>query len=172
MAEAPVRPREVSARFSQGDMTMQWLRGLMVLMLVGMAAVGVARAADDPAAVLDYRKKVMRTMGASIGGLFDILGGKVSYSGHLAGHVNALREASLMVLDVFPEGSAVGDSRAKPEIWTDWAKFEEAGKALQAATAELVTATAGGDMAAIGAAAEKVGGACGNCHKPFRTEAP
>lgn len=144
--------------------------GLIALVVIGATAAGVARAADDPAEVLAYRKNVMGSLAANISNVFAVLGGKVSYSQHLVASAKALHESSTLLLDVFPEGSAVGDSRAKPEIWTDWAKFEESGKALQLASAELVTAAEGGDMAAIGAAAEKVGGACGGCHKPFRTE--
>ncbi|MEX2649502.1 MAG: cytochrome c [Alphaproteobacteria bacterium] len=144
--------------------------GVLAVALCAGALAGVAQAADDPAEVLAYRRHVMGTMAASISGIFAVLEGKVSYSQHVASHARALHGASLMVLDVFPEGSAVGDSRAKPEIWTDWAKFEAGGKALQTATADLVAAAEGGDMAAIAAAAGKVGEACGGCHKPFRAE--
>jgi cytochrome c556 len=143
---------------------------VLALATVGAAAVGVAHAADDPAEVLAYRKHVMGALASGISNVFAVLEGKASYSQHMVGSAKILHEASLQILDVFPAGSAVGDSRAKPEIWTDWAKFEAAGKALQVAAADLVAATEGGDMAAIGAAAGKVGDACGGCHKPFRAE--
>jgi cytochrome c556 len=135
---------------------------------VGVATLGVAKAADDPNEVLAYREHVMGALASGISNIFAVLEGKTSYAGHLVGNARIVHEASLQVLDVFPEGSAVGDSRSKPEIWTDWAKFEEAGKALQTASADLLAAAEGGDMAAIGAAAGKVGEACGGCHKPFR----
>ena len=143
---------------------------LVAAALIGAGALGLAHAADDPAEVLAYRKHVMGSQAANISIIFAVLEGKVSYSQHVAGSARALHESAMMVLDVFPEGSAVGDSRAKPEIWTDWAKFEAAAKALQTASADLVAAAEGGDMAAIGAAAGKVGEACGGCHKPFRAE--
>lgn len=141
---------------------------LLAAATASVAMLGVAQAADDPNEVLAYRKHVMGALASGISNVFAVLQGKASYSQHLASSARILHEASLQLLDVFPEGSAVGDSRSKPEIWTDWAKFEEAGKALQTASAELVAATEGGDMAAIGAAADKVGDACGGCHKPFR----
>ncbi len=75
---------------------------------------------------------------------------------------------SLMLEDVFPEGTDVGDTRAKPEIWQDKAKFETAVKALQTATGELVSLAESGNLAAVGAQLQKVGQACGGCHKPFR----
>jgi cytochrome c556 len=141
---------------------------LAALLGTTLGGAGAVQAADDPAAVFEYRKHVMGILAGSISNVFAVLEGKASYPQHLAGSAKALDAAAGMVLDVFPEGSATPESRALPEIWTDWAKFEAAGKALQAASAELVAAAEGGDMAAIGAAAGKVGDACGGCHKPFR----
>ncbi|MSP83836.1 MAG: cytochrome c [Alphaproteobacteria bacterium] len=134
-----------------------------------LSGIGATQAADDPAAVVEYRKNVMGILGGSISGVFALLEGKVSWSQHMVNHAVALDKAAKMVLDVFPEGSTTPESRAKPEIWTNWATFEAAGKALQMAAADLVVAAEGGDMAAISAAAGKVGDACGGCHKPFRT---
>jgi cytochrome c556 len=133
-----------------------------------LAGIGAAQAADDPSAVLEYRKHVMGILAGSISAISQILDGKISYSQHVAGHAKALNAAAGMVLEMFPAGSVTPDSRAKPEIWTDWAKFEQYGKALQANSAKLVAAAEGGDMAAIGEAVEEVGDACGGCHKQFR----
>lgn len=134
-----------------------------------LAGLGVAQAAGDPAKVIAYRQAVMKSLAANATGLFAILQGDVSYSKNLLGHAKALHEGSMMIVDAFPEGSGAGaETRAKPEIWTDWEKFAAAAKTLEDASAELVTAAEGGDMAAIGAAAGKVGDACGGCHKPFR----
>jgi len=133
-----------------------------------LAGVGATQAADDPAKVIAYRQAVMKSLAANASGLFAILKGEVSYTAHLAGHARALHEASLMIADGFPEGSGVGDTRAKAEIWTDWEKFAAASKALVDASAELVAAADAGDMDAVGAAAGKVGDSCGGCHKPFR----
>ncbi len=130
--------------------------------------VGAASAADDPAAVVEYRKYVMGVLAGSISNVFALLEGKVSNPQHMVAHATALNAAAGTLLDIFPEGSTTPDSRAKPEIWTDWAKFEEAGKALQIASADLLAAAQAGSMDAIGAAAGKVGDTCGGCHKPFR----
>ena len=78
--------------------------------------------------------------------------------------------AGLMLSDIFPEGSDKGETRAKPEIWTDWAKFEGIIKSFNAASEKLVQAAESGDMAAIGAQLGEVGKGCGSCHKPFRKE--
>jgi cytochrome c556 len=110
----------------------------------------------------------MSGISAHIGGIAAVLTGEVSYTGHVAAHARAMHDASLMIDDIFPEGSGVGETRANPEIWQDWAKFEAATKTFQAATKELVEVADTGDMAAVGAQLKKVGEACGGCHKPFR----
>ena len=127
-----------------------------------------AWAAEKPEDSLNYRKKVMSSIGAHIGAIGDVLKGKVSHSNHVVGHARAMQAASLMLDDIFPPGSDVGDSRAKPEIWQQWDKFKAAIKAYQDASVILVQAAESGDMGAVGAAMDGVGKSCGGCHKPFR----
>ena len=140
----------------------------------GFAAVAVggftAEAADEPANVIAYRQKVMTAIVGHIGAIASVLKGEVSYTGHVASHAKSLHATSLMLDDIFPEGSGVGETRAKPEIWRERVKFDAAVKAFQDASAGLARVAEGGDMAAIGAALGKVGESCGGCHKPFRKE--
>ncbi len=136
--------------------------------MIALTTVTTAEAADEPANVIKYRQKVMSSIGAHIGSIGAVLKGEVSYTGHVAAHARAMHDASLMIDDIFPKGSGVGETRAKPEIWQNWAKFEAAAKALQTATKELARIAEAGDMAAVGGQMKKVGEACGGCHKPFR----
>ena len=75
--------------------------------------------------------------------------------------VDKLKEAH----GLFPEGSGGGDSRAKPEIWTDRAGFDKAMKDAQAAAAALAAVT---DEAAYGNALKNLGGSCKTCHDMYR----
>ncbi len=136
--------------------------------MIAFTTVMTAEAADEPANVIKYRQKVMSGISAHIGGIAAVLSGEVSYTGHVAAHARAMHDASLMIDDIFPSGSGEGETRAKPEIWHDWAKFEAATKTFQAATKELARVAETGDMAAVGAQLNKVGEACGGCRKPFR----
>ena len=108
-----------------------WVFAFFLGAAVALAGAAAVNAADDPANILKYRKKVMQAHGAHIGAIAAVVKGEVSYSGHVAAHARALHATSMMVSDVFPPGSAVGDSRAKPEIWQEPAKFAAAVKALQ-----------------------------------------
>lgn len=133
-----------------------------------LAAAVPARAADDPANVIKYRQNVMKSQAGHIGAIAAVVKGEVSYTRHIAAHARALERTSAMIPDMFPEGTGVGDTRAKPDIWQNWAKFEVAAKALGTASGELARVAESGDMAAVGAQLQEVGKACGGCHKPFR----
>jgi len=138
--------------------------------LVAFITVATVEAADEPANVVKYRLIVMSAITAHIEGIVAVLSGEVSHTGQVAAHARAMHEASLMIDDIFPAGSGVGETRAKPEIWQNWAKFEAATKAFQTATKELARIAETGDMAAVGAQLNKAGETCGGCHKPFRKE--
>lgn len=145
-------------------------RLVVTLAVAAVLAAGAfaAAAADDPAKVAQYRQTLMKTQNAHFEAIVAILRGEVSFASHLKDHADAAQAISEMVIDVFPEGSAVGDSRAKPEIWQNWDKFLEVYDTYKAETAKLAEVAAGGDLAAVGAQLDNVGKACGGCHKLFR----
>jgi cytochrome c556 len=66
---------------------------------------------------------------------------------------------------LFPAGSGGGDSRARPEIWTDAAGFE---KALKDAHAAAVALQSVSDEAAYRPALGALGASCKNCHDKYR----
>ena len=66
---------------------------------------------------------------------------------------------------LFPAGSSGGESRAKPEIWTDAAGFE---KGMKDATAAAVALQSVSDEAAFGPALGALGGNCKSCHDKYR----
>jgi cytochrome c556 len=66
---------------------------------------------------------------------------------------------------LFPAGSGGGDSRAKPEIWTDAAGFDKQMKDAHAAAVALQSVK---DEAAFGPAFRTLGGNCKSCHDMYR----
>src|SRR5262249_40541354 len=67
---------------------------------------------------------------------------------------------------LFPKGSEHPKSRAKPEIWTNWPKFEATAKELESKAGALAAAAkSGGDA---GAAADAMFETCKSCHDAFR----
>jgi cytochrome c556 len=66
---------------------------------------------------------------------------------------------------LFPAGSGGGESRAKPEIWTDAAGFEKGMKDGHAAAVALQSVS---DEAAFGPALGALGGSCKSGHDKYR----
>jgi len=70
---------------------------------------------------------------------------------------------------MFPPGSEKGhDTRAKPEIWSDFAGFTKDAKALADAAGPLKQAAEAGDGAAFASQLKTVGDACVACHRSYR----
>lgn len=71
----------------------------------------------------------------------------------------------------FPKGSGPESNYktdAKPEIWSDPVKFASAVKRLQVEATKFQTIAASGDVGAMRAQSQAVGGTCKNCHDSFR----
>ena len=133
----------------------------LVLMLTG------AQAQDDEH-YLGYRQKVMKSMGASMGAIGDILKHKLPFAGHIGVHASDISRMSAVIAEAFEKEITEGRTDSKPDVWQDWDKFVGAAEALQEQGAKLAEIASGGDMAAIGAQVKNLGKACGDCHKPFR----
>jgi cytochrome c556 len=75
-------------------------------------------------------------------------------------------EASARIAPLFPNGSLHPGSRAKPDIWRDFAEFEAQTKALGVKAAALAKiAREGGDT---NAATKELMMRCKQCHEAFR----
>lgn len=73
-------------------------------------------------------------------------------------------------LQHFPAGSDKGNTKAKPEIWANWAQFEANMKDLEAKAAAVATAAKANNIDGVKAGFAAMGGACGTCHKSFRND--
>lgn len=70
----------------------------------------------------------------------------------------------------FGPGTEKGDTKAKPEIWADKAKFDDYARKLEAELAKLTVAAKSGNLDSLKVAANAVGGACKACHDDFRAK--
>lgn len=150
---------------------MKRMRPTLMALLVGMLGLvfmltGVQ--AQDDEHILGYRQKVMKSMGASMGAIGDILKHKLPFAGHIAVHASDISRMSAVIAEAFEKEIIAGRTDAKPEVWQDWDKFVAAAETLQEEGAKLADIASAGDMAAIGAQVKNLGKACGDCHKPFR----
>jgi cytochrome c556 len=138
-----------------------------VLTVVGtFSAVVYAQSADR---VVKYRQGIMQAQGWHMGVLAAMAKGTRPYDKDVAlKHAKFVDSLVQMPWEGFTPGSDTpSNTKAKPEIWTDKAKFDKYSQDVQALTPKLVTA-AGTDLNALRTAVGDVGRACDNCHDDFR----
>ncbi|MEZ4290211.1 MAG: cytochrome c [Myxococcota bacterium] len=115
-----------------------------------------------------YRQSVMSIIGTHMGAIGDL----ISTRARRARRDRDPREADGGERSTHRPPSARGSPKArpaaKPEIWTDWTKFQTEIAEYEEAANALASAAASGDPAKIGPAMKALGGSCGGCHKPFR----
>lgn len=124
-----------------------------------------------PEDAIKYRKSVMTIQSTHFGRVAGMANGRIPFNAAAAVDNAAIAEAmSKLPWAAFGEGTGTGDTKAKPEIWSDNAKFKAAGEKLQGEMVKLVAATKTGNVETIKVAAGGVGGACKACHDDFRKE--
>ena len=124
-----------------------------------------------PEDAVKYRKGALFVMQTHFGRVAGMAAGRIPFDAAIASSNAAVAESmSKLPWAAFVEGSGTGDTKAKPEIWTDNAKFKAASEKMQAAMSNLAAAAKGGNLDAIKAAVGPVGGACKACHDDFRKE--
>lgn len=140
----------------------------LALVVGGAGAIAIAQIA--PEAGFAYRKALMASQGGHSGAIRSVVRGETPFTAHVLVHANAIAGTTAVIPEAFEGGSVVGDSRAKPEIWTNWDDFVAKAQAANEAANALVAAAETGDLAQIQAAFGPLGQACGACHDTYRTE--
>lgn len=138
-----------------------------------MLAVAVPASAQfaKPEDAYKYRSSVMTLQGAHMGRINAQLKSDKPDMQAIANNAAVLDTLNRLFFTAFPEGSdMVANSRAKPEIWKQSAKFKENADKLNAQVAKLNEAAKSGDAAATRSAFQSTAQACKGCHDEFRRD--
>ncbi len=137
--------------------------------LVAISAPASAQFAK-PEDAIKYRQSVMFIMAQNVGRVGAMAQGRTPFDAKVAADAAATAEfMSKLPWAAFGEGTDKGgNTRAKAEIWTDKAKFNEYAEKLQVETAKLNAAAKTGSLDNIKAAMAGVGGSCKTCHDSFQ----
>ena len=144
------------------------LRLIALCLTSSLMAASSSFADTSDAASIEYRQKLMSVIGANMGAIGDVLKNGLDLPGAVANHAGQMAEAAALIAPAFEKSIQDGATDARPEIWTDWARFEEAIAGYEAAARNLATAASEGNPGQIGSAMRALGKSCGSCHKPFR----
>lgn len=140
--------------------------------VLALTGVGVAHAQfAKPEDAIKYRKSALTVMSTHFGRVGAMVQGKVPFDAKTAADNIAIAETmSHLPWAAFTEGSDLGDTKAKPEIWSNNAKFKAAAEKMQGEMAKLAVATKTGNLDAIKAAFGATGASCKACHDDFRAK--
>ena len=143
--------------------------------LLGMGFLTAASAADPkPQDVVEYRKSVYTIIGWNFAPIGAMMKGEVPFNAAaVARHAQYVEMMSKAATEGFSKGSgpdAVKDTEAKPEIRTNWSKFETKMNDFQQEAAKLAEVAKTGDEKAIKAQFGKTAETCKACHKEFRKD--
>ena len=135
-----------------------------------MAAPAQAQFAK-PEDAIKYRKASFNVMAAHFGRVGAMANGRMPYDAKMA-QENAEIAAVMSKLPwaAFGEGTDKGDTRAKPEIWKEAAKYKEASDKMQAEMVKLNAAAKAGNIDALKVAFGPAAASCKACHDAFRKD--
>jgi cytochrome c556 len=147
------------------------------LSLAALAVTGIVTALPaaaqfaKPEDAIKYRKAVFTVMAAHFGRIGAMAGGKAPFDAAAAqSNAEIATMMSKLPYVAFIAGTDTGDTRAKPNVWSDADKFKAAATKMQDEMAKLNVAAKSGNLDQIKAAFDPVGKACKACHDDFRKE--
>ncbi|AXT45663.1 MULTISPECIES: c-type cytochrome [Chromobacterium] len=141
------------------------MKKLLTVLLLGAIAAPLALA-DTPA---ETRTKSFKKVLLAFEPMGTVVRGRDPYQKDaFIRQADALSLIAAEPFNHFPANSISGKSRAKPEIWSQPAKFQADKDAFLKAVADLRQAARGGDLAAIKKNYGAVAQSCKSCHDAFR----
>lgn len=144
-------------------------------MLVSAAALATALPAAaqfaKPEDAIKYRKSGMFVMATHFGRVAAMANGRVPFDAKVAAdNAEIAATISKVVYAGFADGTDKGDTKAKPEVWSEMDKFRAAASKMQDEMARVNAAAKGGNLDALKAAVGETGKACKSCHDTYRKD--
>jgi cytochrome c556 len=145
--------------------------------LVALAAAGFATAMPaaaqfaKPEDAIRYRKAAMTVMSTHFGRVAAMANGRIPFDAAVAvANADIALTMSKLPFAGFIDGTDKGDTKAKPEIWTEMDKFRAGASKMQDEMTKLNAAAKTGNIDTIKAAVGELGKACKGCHDNYRKE--
>ena len=124
-----------------------------------------------PEDAVKYRKSALFVMQQNFSRVAAMAAGKAPFDAKVAAESAAVADfVAKLPWAAFGEGTDKGDTRAKPEIWKESAKFKEYADKMQIEMSKLSAAAKTGSLDSIKTAVSATGGTCKTCHDAFRKE--
>jgi cytochrome c556 len=125
-----------------------------------------------PEDALKYRQSVMFVMGQHFGRIGAMVNGKAPYDAKAAiDNAEIVAEMSKLPWPGFVQSTEnLKPTKAKPEIWSEPAKFKEHSEKLQDATPKLLAAAKTNNLDTLKTAFGETSKTCKGCHDNYRNQ--
>jgi len=136
-----------------------------------LATGASAQTFQKPEDAIKYRRSAMTVMAAHFGVIGAMANGKAPFDAAAAARsADVIALVSHLPFAGFVPGTDKGETRAKPEIWTEQAKFNASRDKMQDALGKLSVAAKTGNLDTMKAAFGPAAQTCKACHDDFRKE--
>ena len=126
---------------------------------------------QKPEDAIKYRQSALFVMGQHFGRLGAMANGRIPFDAKVAAdNAELVAEIAKLPWAGFAPGTDKGNTKAKPEVWADSAKFKEASDKMVAETAKLAAAAKAGNVDTLKAAFGATASSCKACHDNFRAQ--
>lgn len=148
---------------------------VVATLAVAAAAITLALPASaqfaKPEDAVKYRQSAMFIMGQNFGRIGAMVNGKAPYDPAAAEtSAQIVAEMAKLPWPGFMKNTDGLSKKAKPEIWSDEAKFKKASEHLQAEAPKLASASKSHDLNTLKAQFGETAKACKGCHDDFRNQ--
>jgi cytochrome c556 len=153
--------------------SMKFRPGLAIAALALVTALPAAAQFRNAEAAIKYRQSVMTIKGNHLGRVVAMANGQVPFDAKVAAEnieIISMLSGNAQFAAFAVEGSDKGNTRAKPEVWSEKDKFAAAIAKSQEDVAKLVAAGKTGNLDQIKAAAGAVGASCKACHESYQRQ--
>lgn len=138
--------------------------------LAALAVVAACAAAPTTTPEIAARQELMRSNRAALIELGKMASGEAAWDARAAErHAGTLMRNAVMIPANTEEGTGPesGRTRARPEIWAQWEKFQAAADNLEDESKAVLDLAKAGNEAAARTRFAALEQACDGCHKPF-----
>jgi len=144
----------------------------LILAVGALGASGMASAQfAKPEDAIKYRKNALFVMQQHYARVGAMAAGRVPFDAKVAADNAAVAEfMAKLPWAGFGEGTDKGDTKAKPEIWKEQAKFKDKAEKMMAEMSKLAAATKTGNLDSVKSAFQATSGSCKSCHDDFRAQ--
>jgi cytochrome c556 len=143
----------------------------IVAILASSLALPASAQFAKPEDAMKYRQSALFVMQQNFSRVAAMASGKAPFDAKLAAESAAVAAyMGKLPWAAFTPDSDLGNTKAKAEVWSKRAKFDDLSKQLQAELDKLAVAAKSGNMDAIKASVGASGKVCKACHDDYRAK--